>query len=74
MASPRWRWGSHGVGATSDSPRSPLLALAVAKVFLYDMATLEAGWRVLSLVVLGVLLLVAAFAYQRMTRARAAGS
>lgn len=50
-----------------------LLALAVAKVFLYDMATLEAGWRVLSFVVLGTLLLGAGFAYQRLTRARAAG-
>jgi uncharacterized membrane protein len=51
-----------------------LLALAVAKVFLYDMATLEAGWRVLSFVVLGTLLLGAGFVYQRMTRTRAAGS
>lgn len=51
-----------------------LLAVAVAKVFLYDMAALEAGWRVLSFVVLGLLLLVAAFAYQHVARAGETGS
>jgi hypothetical protein len=45
-----------------------LLALAVGKVFLYDLAALEAEWRVLSFIVLGLLLLAAAFAYQRMRR------
>jgi hypothetical protein len=45
-----------------------LLSLAAAKVFLFDMATLESGWRILSFVVLGLLLLAAAFAYQRLRR------
>lgn len=43
-----------------------LLSLAAAKVFLFDMATLESGWRILSFVVLGLLLLAGAFAYQRL--------
>jgi hypothetical protein len=34
-------------------------------VFLYDTATLTAGYRVASCVVLGVLLLAGAFAWQR---------
>ena len=42
-----------------------LLSLALAKVFLYDLAALESIYRVVSFVALGVLLLVAAFAYQR---------
>jgi uncharacterized membrane protein len=45
-----------------------LLALAVGKVFLYDMAKLDQGYRVLSFVVLGLLLLAGAYAYQRMRR------
>lgn len=45
-----------------------LLSLAVAKVFLFDMAALDSGWRILSFVVLGLLLLASAFAYQRMAR------
>jgi predicted membrane protein DUF2339 len=43
-----------------------LLALAVSKVFLYDLSTLESLWRVLSFVGLGLLLLAGALAYQRM--------
>ena len=46
-----------------------LLALAVAKVFLYDLVMLESAYRVLSFVVLGVLLLLAAFVFQRIPRA-----
>jgi uncharacterized membrane protein len=42
-----------------------LLALAIAKVYTYDLAALEQLPRVLSLIVLGLLLLVGAFAYQR---------
>jgi uncharacterized membrane protein len=42
-----------------------LLALAVAKVYTYDLAELEELSRVLSFVALGLLLLVGAFAYQR---------
>src|SRR5829696_50371 len=43
-----------------------LLSLALAKVFLYDLAALDSIYRVVSFVALGVLLLVGAFAYQRM--------
>ena len=42
-----------------------LLMLAVAKVFLYDLAALDAGYRVVSFIGLGLLLLAGAFAYQR---------
>src|SRR6187551_253435 len=45
-----------------------LLAVAVGKVFLYDMAALDQGYRVLSFVVLGLLLLAGAYAYQRTRR------
>ncbi len=51
-----------------------LLALAVGKVFLYDLATLEAELRVLSFVVLGLLLLAGGFAYQRMRRTKRSSS
>jgi uncharacterized membrane protein len=46
-----------------------LLAVAIAKVFLVDLSTLESIYRVLSFIALGLLLLAAAFAYQRI-RAR----
>lgn len=42
-----------------------LLALAIAKVYTYDLAELDELSRVLSFVALGLLLLVGAFAYQR---------
>jgi uncharacterized membrane protein len=42
-----------------------LLTLAVAKVYTYDLAELEELSRVLSFIALGLLLLVGAFAYQR---------
>ncbi len=42
-----------------------LLAIAIAKVWTYDLAELEELARVLSFVGLGLLLLVGAFAYQR---------
>jgi uncharacterized membrane protein len=45
-----------------------LLTVAVGKVFLYDMAALGAEYRVISFVVLGLLLLAGAYAYQRMRR------
>jgi hypothetical protein len=45
-----------------------LLAVAVGKVFLYDSATLQREYRVLSFVVLGLLLLAGAYAYQRLRR------
>jgi uncharacterized membrane protein len=37
-------------------------------VFFYDIAALDQGYRVLSFVVLGLLLLAGAYAYQRMRR------
>ena len=43
-----------------------LLSLAVGKVFLYDLAALTSIYRVASFLALGVLLLTAALAYQRM--------
>jgi uncharacterized membrane protein len=43
-----------------------LLALAVGKVFVVDLAALESIWRVASFLALGLLLLAGAFAYQRM--------
>ena len=42
-----------------------LLALAVLKVFVYDLGALESIYRVLSFIALGLLLLAAAYAYQR---------
>lgn len=43
-----------------------LLVAAFAKVFLYDLSTLDSIYRVLSFVALGLLLLAGAFAYQRL--------
>jgi uncharacterized membrane protein len=43
-----------------------LLGLTAAKVFLYDLAALTAGYRIASFLALGVSLLVAAYAYQRL--------
>jgi uncharacterized membrane protein len=45
-----------------------LLILAAGKVFLYDLSELESVWRVFSFIVLGLLFLLAALAYQRMLR------
>ena len=42
-----------------------LLGVTIAKVFLYDMASLESMARVGSLIGLGMLLLCGAFAWQR---------
>lgn len=43
-----------------------LLGLAVAKVVLYDLSNLDSGYRALSLIPVGLLLLAGAYAYQRM--------
>jgi uncharacterized membrane protein len=43
-----------------------VLLLSVAKVFLYDLSTLTSIYRVISFIVLGLLLLAGAFAYQRL--------
>ena len=45
-----------------------LLGLAVAKVFIVDLAALASLWRVASFLLLGLLLLAGAFAYQRMRK------
>jgi len=42
-----------------------LIAVTVIKVFLYDTSALEHGWRVLSFIILGSLLLAVSYAYQR---------
>jgi hypothetical protein len=43
-----------------------LLGVTIGKVFLYDLASLESIYRVASFIVLGLLLLCGAFAWQRM--------
>ncbi len=43
-----------------------LLLATVGKVFLYDLSTLTSIYRVISFIVLGLLLLAGAFAYQRL--------
>jgi hypothetical protein len=43
-----------------------LLALTTVKVFLYDLSSLDAVYRVLSFLVLGVLLLLSSYAYRRL--------
>jgi len=42
-----------------------LLAFSVAKVFLFDMSELSQGYRILSFLGLGALLLAVSFVYQR---------
>ena len=42
-----------------------LFALVIAKVFLYDLSFLSSGYRILSFLVLGALLLGVSFLYQR---------
>jgi len=44
-----------------------LLALATVKVFVYDMASLDASYRVLSFIGLGILLLGSSYVYQRLS-------
>jgi len=43
-----------------------LLALATAKVFLFDLAALDVAYRVISLIALGLLLLASAWLWQRL--------
>jgi uncharacterized membrane protein len=42
-----------------------VIALTIAKVFLYDISELDRAYRVVSFIVLGVLLLGISFMYQR---------
>jgi uncharacterized membrane protein len=42
-----------------------LIALTIVKVFVYDVWQLDRGYRIVSFVILGILLLAISFAYQR---------
>jgi uncharacterized membrane protein len=42
-----------------------LIAFTIGKVFVYDVSQLDRGYRILSFIVLGVLLLAISFVYQR---------
>jgi uncharacterized membrane protein len=42
-----------------------LIAATIIKVFVYDFSQLDKGYRILSFIVLGVLLLTISFVYQR---------
>jgi uncharacterized membrane protein len=42
-----------------------LIAVTVGKVFIYDVSQLDRGYRIVSFIVLGVLLLAISFVYQR---------
>jgi uncharacterized membrane protein len=42
-----------------------LIALTIVKVFVYDVAQLDRGYRIVSFIVLGALLLAISFVYQR---------
>ncbi len=42
-----------------------LIAATIAKVFIYDVSQLDRGYRIVSFIVLGVLLLAISFVYQR---------
>ena len=50
-----------------------LLALATAKVFLFDLSSLDVAYRVISLIVLGLLLLTSAWLWQRLQPGRPGG-
>jgi uncharacterized membrane protein len=58
-------WGLLRKSATARLAGLALLTLAVAKVWTYDLSELDELPRALSFVALGLLLLVGAFAYQR---------
>ncbi|HUG15361.1 MAG TPA: DUF2339 domain-containing protein, partial [Thermomicrobiales bacterium] len=53
-------------GATLRTGGLALLGLSTVKVFVYDLASLDASYRVLSFIGLGILLLASSYAYQRM--------
>jgi uncharacterized membrane protein len=42
-----------------------LIAATTVKVFVYDVSQLDRGYRILSFIVLGALLLAISFVYQR---------
>jgi uncharacterized membrane protein len=43
-----------------------LLGLTTVKAFLFDLATLDAGYRIGSFIAVGILLLLGSFAYARL--------
>ena len=51
-----------------------LFGLVVVKVFLYDLSFLERAYRILSFLILGVVLLVVSFLYQRRSAREQSGS
>ena len=56
------RWRYVRIGALA------LLAVAIVKVFVFDVFKLEMGYRIGAFVGLGVLLLVSAYLYQRYSK------
>lgn len=42
-----------------------LIAVTIVKVFIYDVSALDKGYRIVSFVALGVVLLAISFVYQR---------
>jgi uncharacterized membrane protein len=42
-----------------------LIAVTISKVFIYDVSQLDRGYRILSFIVLGIILLAISFGYQR---------
>lgn len=69
-------WALAGVGTLLFGLRSDrrvlrlaglgLLLITAGKVFLYDLSTLDSGYRIGSFIALGLLLLLGAYAYQRL--------
>jgi uncharacterized membrane protein len=69
-------WALAGVGTLLLGLRSDrrvlrrgglgLLLITAGKVFLYDLSTLDSGYRIGSFIALGLLLLLGAYAYQRL--------
>ena len=57
---------AHALGyAPVESEALVLLALSIAKVFLFDTRQLSQGYRIFSFLGLGALLLAVSFAYQK---------
>ncbi len=57
--------GFHYKQATLRQMGMALLAITTLKVFLIDVASLETVYRILSFIVLGIILLIASYAYSR---------
>jgi hypothetical protein len=52
-------------GVCALAGAGPDRAFTIGKVFLYDVSELDRGYRIVSFIVLGVLLLAISFMYQR---------